>query len=426
MFGSDDSAAKRARVAKQLRDKNGRWIEMGGLVKWFDNVDGKEQSGIVTDILDDGRAVIDRTDRPGGYVARVKGQLLEAIDEKATLDAPGTPKADVPASIPTKTVKAAKQTKVGGFNINVSTGLTTIEKPDGYGNGNVIALSHANMDKISDAVKAGEKGSVDLGGGTTAHIAANTIGFRSQAINPNDGTPGPLNMLVTTKDEFADIFEASKQPLEDKEIPDYSKVPKKEPEPAKAPYVPTKPVLAPRHKLFDGGSKIEITDKKVSIFTEDGYGTGDSVSMTKENFKKVIEAASKGEKAEIGGETVTFKEDGSVNFYSRYVNPNDGSFGPATSVTISKKAFDDIKNTIDEPLPDAAAASTLSWSSTFELSAAELAIDTVLSSESGTVLKKISDNSWEYKSNSGVLTFTNNSIDGLKSIDSVFFRVELS
>lgn len=417
MLGNS-SAEKSARAKKQLRDSKGRWIEMGSLVKWYDSIDQKEFSGIVTDLQDDGRAVINRTDRPGGFVARVQAHLLEAIDEKATLKAPA--KSEAPA-IPTKTVKATKESQIDGFNVRVNQSITTIEKPDGYGGGNVIALSPASIAKLDKALADGTTGSVDLGSGTTAHIGKDTVGFRSQDINPNDGTPGPLNMLVTSKDGFKKISEASKQPLDDKEVPDYSKVPKveqKAPEvPKAAPFKP--PTLAPRHKLSDGSSKIEITDKKVSIFTEDGYGTGDAVSLKKDSFKKVIEAYKNNPegKIEVDGETVTFKPDGSVNFYSRYVNPNDGSFGPASSVTVSAKGFKDIMDKIDEPLTASL------WSET-DIIAQDLPVGSTLASSNDIVLKKVSEEVWEYQTASNKISYNNRSIDCFKSLDVIGFTVE--
>lgn len=65
------------------------------------------------------------------------------------------------------------------------------------------------------------------------------------------------------------------------------------------------------------------------------------------------------------------------------------------------------------------------WSPLAASSASELTIGSRLTNSSGVVIKKIADNIWQYTAKSGNLSYNDNSIDALKSIDSIFFDVEL-
>ena len=412
-MSGNSSSARSARASKQLRDSKGRFIEMGSLVKWFDSVESKQHSGVVTDLLDDGRAVIDRTDRPGGFVARVKAHLLEVIDEKATLKTP-----EAKPAVPTKTVKESKSSHIDGFNVYVSENAISIEKPDGYGSGDSVYVPKNGLEKISKAISDGSSEKISLSSGLNATVTPKGIKIVSQSINPNDGMPGPYNSVTVPLASFEKMLEASNVELADKEIPDYSKMPKKTPEPVKKaePYVPKKFVPAPRHQVYDGSSKIEITEKEVNIFTEDGYGTGDAAYLSKENFKKIAVAYDAADTVKIGGYEVSFK-DGKIKLYSRYVNPNDGMPGPAKTVTINKKALDDVMAKIDVLL------TASRWSET-DIIAQELAIGSTLFSNNGITIKKVSEELWEYQANSNKISYNNRSIDCFKSIDSIAFNVE--
>ncbi len=87
----NSSDAKSARVKYQLRDRKGRWIEMGGLVKYTDGSD--VMTGIVTDVPEEyaqDKLVSVKINTPNhkyfGEEILLQSKYIEAISEKATLD----------------------------------------------------------------------------------------------------------------------------------------------------------------------------------------------------------------------------------------------------------------------------------------------------------------------------------------------------
>lgn len=87
------TAKRRALVKLQLRDKKGRWIEMGRGVKWYSSKKKRQLSGIVEGSK--GMDALVRLDEDGSLV-RVKARSIEVIDNKADLDGPA-PKGGTPA-----------------------------------------------------------------------------------------------------------------------------------------------------------------------------------------------------------------------------------------------------------------------------------------------------------------------------------------
>lgn len=92
------SAAKRRALVKlQLRDKHGRWIEMGGGVKWYSSKLKKQISGTVVGTK--GENALVRLDKDANSKNRaplvsVPARHITVVDEKASLapnSAPGTP-----------------------------------------------------------------------------------------------------------------------------------------------------------------------------------------------------------------------------------------------------------------------------------------------------------------------------------------------
>lgn len=87
------SAAKRRALVKlQLRDKKGRWIEMGRGVKWYSSKFKKEIGGTVVD----GKginAIVRLNKEHGGSVVSVPAHKIEVIESKASLDPNGEPSA---------------------------------------------------------------------------------------------------------------------------------------------------------------------------------------------------------------------------------------------------------------------------------------------------------------------------------------------
>ena len=88
MATGNSSAARRARVKLQLRDKKGRWIEMGRGAKWYSSSDGKELSGTVVGAKQN-TAIVALTDNadPNAPLRTVDVPMgeIEMINEKATL-----------------------------------------------------------------------------------------------------------------------------------------------------------------------------------------------------------------------------------------------------------------------------------------------------------------------------------------------------
>ena len=84
---SNSKLARRLRVKLQLRDKKGRWIEMGRGAKWL-NFDGQSLSGVV--VGSKGNIAIVRQKNPDGTLGstniNVHMKQLEMINEKANLD----------------------------------------------------------------------------------------------------------------------------------------------------------------------------------------------------------------------------------------------------------------------------------------------------------------------------------------------------
>lgn len=100
------SKAKRQALVKlQLRDRNGRFIEMGGGVKWYSSKLGREVSGTVVD-YDAQRALIQLNDKNGKPTADqpfwMKATDLDVVEQKASLDAPSaedTPEFEKPEAV---------------------------------------------------------------------------------------------------------------------------------------------------------------------------------------------------------------------------------------------------------------------------------------------------------------------------------------
>ena len=77
---------RRALVKLQLRDKNGRFVEMGSGVKWFSSNFGKEVSGEVVD-GSGSNAIVRLNKESGGKLVSVPAKNITVIDSKASLPA---------------------------------------------------------------------------------------------------------------------------------------------------------------------------------------------------------------------------------------------------------------------------------------------------------------------------------------------------
>lgn len=79
MAWKESRAARRARVARQLRDRHGKWIEMGGGIKWFGN--GKNKSGKAVAFVGDKV----RVQMKDGSHELVSSRQVEPIKAKARI-----------------------------------------------------------------------------------------------------------------------------------------------------------------------------------------------------------------------------------------------------------------------------------------------------------------------------------------------------
>lgn len=89
-----NAAKRRALVALQLRDKHGRFIDMGKGVKWFSPQHKMEVSGVVED-GEGTSAIVRMSSGPDkGNLIKVQASQIEVIDQKASLNAPAPKSAD--------------------------------------------------------------------------------------------------------------------------------------------------------------------------------------------------------------------------------------------------------------------------------------------------------------------------------------------
>lgn len=107
MATGNSKAAKSARVKLQLRDKKGRWIEMGGGVKWWSPNLGKFMFGKAVDATPSGQAVVEieipdptSKDKKITKTLNIQPSLLEKIKSKATLN-PDAPKESIDPKLTT-------------------------------------------------------------------------------------------------------------------------------------------------------------------------------------------------------------------------------------------------------------------------------------------------------------------------------------
>lgn len=85
----ESKASRSARVKLQLRDKKGRWIEMGSHIKWL-NIAGQPIHGVAVDQKgQDVIAEVDSIENPGEKtLIQINRKKVEVIDAKAYLDGP--------------------------------------------------------------------------------------------------------------------------------------------------------------------------------------------------------------------------------------------------------------------------------------------------------------------------------------------------
>src|SRR5215217_2696570 len=117
MATGNSKSTKSARVKLQLRDKKGRWIEMGGGVKWYSPNLGKFMFGTVVDATPEGKAVVEVKNPNANseekiFTLTIPPSQLEKIKAKASL---GSNANDVVA--PTSENKAKVEPAIDKNNI---------------------------------------------------------------------------------------------------------------------------------------------------------------------------------------------------------------------------------------------------------------------------------------------------------------------
>lgn len=138
-------AKRRALVALQLRDKNGRFIDMGKSVKWYST----KHKAIVSGTVEDGegtRAIVRMSTGPEkGRLVYVEASQIEVIESKASLNPEGTapnpvtepqkpssaPKATATAEKSVKDVSAADMAAMPAGTTLTKDGAKVFEKQDG-------------------------------------------------------------------------------------------------------------------------------------------------------------------------------------------------------------------------------------------------------------------------------------------------------
>jgi hypothetical protein len=116
-WNKESKASRRARVAKQLRDKHGKWIEMGGGIKWFK--DGKWHNGTATAFKGNNVEVT----MEDGSKQYVNHREVEPIRAKGSLDAkPAKPTGSVQAK---KTKKSSDKSSIKVRDNDPAKRLTT-------------------------------------------------------------------------------------------------------------------------------------------------------------------------------------------------------------------------------------------------------------------------------------------------------------
>lgn len=152
-MAKESSASRRARVKFQLRDKKGRWIEMGRGVKWYSPQLKRNVSGTVMGVS--GRnAVVNLTSEPMGKDGKpkqvtVKGSDIEVISSKATLGG----RTGKMAKVAAKTAKKAEL--VGGREDKG--GTITAEKPTDDSVNKLIKSSEEALEKEAEKPKSKPK-----------------------------------------------------------------------------------------------------------------------------------------------------------------------------------------------------------------------------------------------------------------------------
>lgn len=421
MFGNS-KAAKSARVKQQLRDKNGRWIEMGGLVKYTNG--SNSFSGKVRDIDPDGMEepglvrveVVTKTHPDYGAILTVRPENLEAINEKAILDNPEPkpyekPKDSISFDVPAPGTEDLFEKEFGkDFDKKVNSSSYLYEKfgKDGIAfkysvedsafknfPGYTIDEQHAMEDYVNDYFELNSS----LRIGRDMSYSRTYRGLLSAIDKSPLAEPTTVYRGVRAN---ADMIKKMQK----------------------------------NSVYFDKAFTSTSSNEKVpSGIVNDGFFIGnEKVSpLTLEiNLPKGFKAHKFDYKTNDGQGFERFTDEEEVllppntAFRILSIEQNENGSYKAVAEPILTKFNSIGTETNDEEaarMAEEAQKKPKKWG-LFSLAAAELAIGSKLSSSNGIIIEKVSDELWEHKTTSNKISYNNRSIDCLKSLETVDFNVE--
>lgn len=427
MLGNS-KAAKSARVAQQLRDKNGRWIEMGGLVKFSRGSD--TFTGEVVDLnpagAEPGLVKLNVTSKDHslyGKSLNVDPQYLEAVDQKADLDLNESILHDVVAP---STQKSEFDSYMQGVKKNAGKVTDQIKKSvetdEEYFNRKAFKIVEPYT--VKDAAFKNFPGYSEDG-----------MRALDEYANEYDGINGPLRK--PNRDEWIPLITAYKPLMH---IIDQSVL---------AEPVVVHRALAAHKSLLDNilnngiyfdkaftstslnTNKIENLHNKPTYFPKD---------MSLVSLEIHLPAGFKAHKFDYSiqnqglisrfadEEEVLLPPEVAFRVISVEKHPTSGGYKAVVEPILTKQ------NSVGVPTEDEKAQEMLDTATTekpqkkkwwqLSMSAETFAIGTRLVSDNGIIIEKVSNEIWEYKTASNKISYNNRSIDCLKSIDSITFSVE--
>lgn len=197
-FGYESSASRRARVALQLRDRHGKWIEMGGGIKWFHN--GSWHHGTV----DDFKGTTVGVKMADGSQQFVSHTLVEPIHAKASFSS-GKP---ANSSVHTSSKQSLNGTNVINIKDNnpnqrLTTNVSELQVGD-----RVYAINQNNGSSFGNS----SSNAFSVNGGTASRLE--TAGFDVQT-QPDGHTPiyGTVKSIVNGKFVVVDTGNKTTQAL---------------------------------------------------------------------------------------------------------------------------------------------------------------------------------------------------------------------
>jgi hypothetical protein len=388
MLGSNFSVDKSALVAKQLRDKNGRWIEMGGLVKWYTSGIGETVGKVLDTQNNDTVSVEITSEADKGKTVTVPAGNLEAVKAKADLDV------SAPASqVPNKSEE--EEDNIDSFYTKITSPYNVTDSAFKNFSGYTAEEEYALQSYVYDFQ------------GINQPLRAE----RSYKSSSHNGLMNILNKSVLTEPVtvwrglFADNNVLSKLQKDsiyfDKAFTSTSS---------------NKQVATDRINTYGSKEKKPVT---LQINLPIGF-KAHKFDYTINNSNRIERFADEEEvllPPEVPFRVISMEPNADGTGYHAIVEPiltKDNSSGVTTNDEIAAELTEKAK----QPTPR-----KKKWG-LFSLSAAELSIGSSLVSNNGIIITKVTDELWEYKTATSKISYNNNSIDSFKSIDPFNLTVE--